>query len=295
MVRLNILLPDYTKKLPNEILLEIFKLLPCRDIVNITSTCKRYLQVGKALREDSGYKLWRKKTVAFWDIPEEIIANDDDDEDCNIITDEKRKIMLKYLIDQKFNIKRGDLIRLSSRVGYRNNGVAIYNGKEIIDLESEIDDYGYLPKEFKVIDEFPIGYFHSNFKGTGETEDGYEFITHNSIIWFDHKPYLPEILKNLTIGKPDIAENILYSIIFTYFTYKNGRRYYIIVCGEGYYSYDWNYCYKPLENAIEMVTKVLSDSNDIYFQSEIGAIGRMKLKENADVLFLDDANLENLS
>lgn len=234
---------DHTQKLPNEILFEIFGWLPDRDIVNVTSTCRRYWYIGYKLRKDSAYNLWNSKTVKFWDIPDEVIPLEDSNEKYIIeISKGKRRAALKYLLDKQFDIRRGDLIRfpwINHKNG--NDGVGIYNGTEIIELGSSLNqyEYGYLPQEFKVIDEFPIGYFYLNFKGEGESNGGYEYITHSYIIWLDYKPYLPEILENITIGKhPDIKTKNDIDIIFTYFTHRNGRKYYIIACGrEEYYKF----------------------------------------------------------
>ncbi len=281
---------DSFDQIPNEILLEIFKLLSDRDILSVTSTCKRCLKVGRQLRNDSAYRLWNGKTVKCWDIPEELIPDSSE----NIITEEEGKISLDYLTKEKFDIRRGDLVRLVSRIGSRNSGIAIYNGKEVIDLESEIDDYGYLPKEFKVIDEFPIGYFHLNYKESdkGEEYDWYDFITHNTIVWFDHKPYLPEILRGVTIGKiPNTTMKI--NGLFTYFTHKNGRRYYIIACRDSYFKYSiskhmgkthWEYSLRP--QAEEKMKSTLQGVNDIPFDSGDWDDMIFEEKPNLDILYL---------
>lgn len=309
-------------RLPNEILLSIFKFLPDRAIVNVTSTCNRYLKVGKKLRDESRYNLWNKRTVGFWDIPADVVARidiyndsdfDSENNECCVVSNSEEvsltrpviegedkgyaefkpgynEVALKYLIEKGCKLKRGDLIRFQDAIGYRNEGVSIYNGKEIIELESHFDDYGHLPREFKAIDEFPIGYFHCNFKDDGESEGGgYEFITHNCIIWFDHKPYLTEILENLTIGKhPNIKTER--DILYTHFVHKNGRKYYIIVCGEEYYDYEFIGTVESKivlnNNAKVMATNILKELDNIPFDADnwIG-IPEMSVKD-LEVLYL---------
>lgn len=55
---------------------------------------------------------------------------------------------LKLLGDK--NLAKGDLIFFCGD-GYKNDGIAIYDGEKIIQLDYEYDDYGCLPKYFTVI------------------------------------------------------------------------------------------------------------------------------------------------
>lgn len=67
--------------------------------------------------------------------------------------------------------KRGDVVRLESVPEYRNDGVYIYNGRTVVNLYYDIDDYGSVPPEFTPIEEeLPIDYWS-------------ECIDHNSIVW----------------------------------------------------------------------------------------------------------------
>jgi hypothetical protein len=70
-----------------------------------------------------------------------------------------------------YNIKRGDTICFGGRV-YRNDGVWIWDGEKIIELETDIDDYGSVPNSFKVGKEF-----HPN--------HWIKIIDHNTIIWLE--------------------------------------------------------------------------------------------------------------
>jgi len=57
------------------------------------------------------------------------------------------------------NLIKGDLI-LFLGDSYRNNGIAIYDGVNIIKLNYDYDDYGALPKCFTVItNDVPVDYW----------------------------------------------------------------------------------------------------------------------------------------
>lgn len=66
---------------------------------------------------------------------------------------------LEYLTTSKADLIRGDLVAFESSAGYRNEGIAIYDGNKIINLEDDIDEYDHVPKSFKVIQEFSIKYW----------------------------------------------------------------------------------------------------------------------------------------
>lgn len=129
---------------------------------------------------------------------------------------------LAWLMKKKHDVRRGDLIIFDKDAGYRNQGVAIFNGTKIVHLYYEIDDYGSLPEEFRVIEEgVPITYW-ADISATKNTPAWYG-IQHNDIVWFDHKLVLKECLRNLQYGKVDKDK---YGI-FTTFVFGNGL-YYII-------------------------------------------------------------------
>ena len=87
----------------------------------------------------------------------------------------------KFLFDPKVDgVKRGDLIcftknGVKSR-GYRNEGVWMWNGEKMVNLCTEVDDYGSVPPEFTVGKEFLPSYWITK-------------IHHNSIVWLDHDLY----------------------------------------------------------------------------------------------------------
>ena len=65
----------------------------------------------------------------------------------------EKNYSLKFNPITDFQINRGDIICFGGRV-YRNEGVWIWDGKKIISLDTDIDDYGSVPLEFKVGKEF---------------------------------------------------------------------------------------------------------------------------------------------
>jgi hypothetical protein len=75
---------------------------------------------------------------------------------------------------KKMPIKRGDLISLNPNTlddRERNSDIFIYDGKKVIELDSDIDEYGAVPPCFEVTDtEFSPHYWRNK-------------ITHNSIFW----------------------------------------------------------------------------------------------------------------
>ena len=111
------------------------------------------------------------------------------------------------LIKRGDNPQRGDLISVEIPKEERNDGLLIYDGSEVRQLEHEPDEYGNIPREFKVITEFPIDYWHND-----KVERP---IVHNSIVWFDTLPFLDELIDNIKYEKVDGK-----FMLYTTFTYK---------------------------------------------------------------------------
>lgn len=100
---------------------------------------------------------------------------------------------LQYLRKQKVDLVKGDLVVFDSIAGYRNTGVAIFDGVRIIDLSPLPDDYGVLPEYFRVIEGgVPINYWSWN----DDTDEG-RGISHNSYVWFTHQLVRDQCLKNI--------------------------------------------------------------------------------------------------
>lgn len=64
------------------------------------------------------------------------------------------------IVDHLPDLKRGDLVAFGygPDTQYRNEGVFIFDGTDIISLDMSEHGYGFLPKQFTA-EEFPIGYF----------------------------------------------------------------------------------------------------------------------------------------
>jgi len=56
-------------------------------------------------------------------------------------------------------LKRGDLVENIHESGYRSQGVYCYDGQELVSQEKRYDDYGNPTSNFKLIHEFPPGYW----------------------------------------------------------------------------------------------------------------------------------------
>ena len=99
-----------------------------------------------------------------------------------------------HLLSEKDpQIKFGDLVIIDQPYEYRNDGVSIYDGEKIIDLETDYDGYGALPSKFRVLEaphHFPLNYWHSR-------SDKKRRIAHNRIVWYDYKKNIDEILSSL--------------------------------------------------------------------------------------------------
>ena len=78
-------------------------------------------------------------------------------------------------------IARGDVVTLDTDAGYRNDGKFIWDGKKVIGLYTEVDDYGSLPPEIEIADDNDF-----------EPDSWEDLIDHNEYIW-----YSPEIRTRL--------------------------------------------------------------------------------------------------
>ena len=104
------------------------------------------------------------------------------DEDDEFSKEDLRMINKKILPNlNKLPLLRGDIIHLAWVGEYRNSGKLIWTGERVVELDTNIDEYGSVPKEFS-FPEFPIDYF-------------YDSIDHNNLIWISQDK-VQEIIKN---------------------------------------------------------------------------------------------------
>ena len=110
--------------------------------------------------------------------------------------DELFKKMTKYIKKQVreynpefVNIARGDVVIIENESGYRNNGEFMWNGKKVIKLYTEVDDYGSVPPEIEIADDNDFtAYSWEN------------LVDHNNYVW-----YSPEIRDRI---KDSLNENL---------------------------------------------------------------------------------------
>lgn len=110
------------------------------------------------------------------------------------------------------DLQWGDLVVFANTIAYRNDGLTIFDGEKLVDLFPEPDEYGSLPPNFRVLEKHPvtdqvvpITYWHR-----GDLRDS-RFITHNSIVWFDHRKFSKELLSNLTYDETRYNKPALYT------------------------------------------------------------------------------------
>ena len=107
--------------------------------------------------------------------------------------------------DPKSFMDRGDVIHFGND-DYRNNNKMIFDGEKLINLDTDVDDYGGLPSEFVVGDN----------EGEFNINDFEDLIDHNTINWLS-KDKLKEIElyeKNGTIKGKVTIQNKLWKIHF---------------------------------------------------------------------------------
>jgi hypothetical protein len=94
----------------------------------------------------------------------------------NLLTPKQLSWLTQWIRQAHPKPQRGDIVHLKEQIGYRNNGVYLYDGKSVIALDRDVDDYGALPPNFVVLDpkrgNFPIRYWSKT-------------IDHNEYVWFD--------------------------------------------------------------------------------------------------------------
>lgn len=113
-----------------------------------------------------------------------------------------QNLVLDELYNTGVNLVRGDLILYEKNSN--NNGVYIFDGLNIIELDYKVKTDGFLPDEFTVInDNVPINYWNVGIKNSQE-------------FWFDHKLVKKQCIDNI---KYINMNNIDY--VFTNFNYND--------------------------------------------------------------------------
>lgn len=116
----------------------------------------------------------------FWDVydPDDVSTWDIRPLVIRMIREEARR--------QGKELKRGDII---GGGGYRNEGRYIFDGENIVELDTSVDDYGALPPEYK-FPAFPLNYWYDPLSRE-------YLIDHNEIQWIDLPQFEDELRRNL--------------------------------------------------------------------------------------------------
>lgn len=126
----------------------------------------------------------------------DIIFDGDEGDDDDII-EEKIDLINEKLKDfiKIQNMKIGDTVRITQFGDYRNNGVLLYNGQKLVNLNYDVDDYGSIPEleEFNIIN-YPISEY---FKIT---------ISHNNFVIMKAKKYQLKLLETYYPSKEKLLE-----------------------------------------------------------------------------------------
>lgn len=148
------------------------------------------------------------------DIPKEKLWCEYSDGDDN---EEILKQLTKYLEEHSIEVKQGDVIELICESGYRNTGVFLYDGEKVINLYAEVDDYGSVPPEMKILDfKAPAEKFFEPKHWLGE-------IDHNSIVWFDTEPYREQLIASISYEQKVNPNGEQQFIFYTWCTLPNDQ------------------------------------------------------------------------
>lgn len=119
-------------------------------------------------------------------------------------------------------MKRGDLVENINESGYRSNGIYCYDGEDIVYQNRTCDDYGMPSSSFKIVHEFPPGYWDNP-----EINNKFE-PDHNSTFYW-HYGYACNRI-NFTDFDDYVIDETNDTITFTH----NKKKYIIICYGERY-------------------------------------------------------------
>lgn len=251
---------DYLDRLPEEILLIIIKDLSCHSLNNLIKTypklvniVNKYDLINKAKmkgfpRKDGHCHVHDVKQI-FSDLS---LNTDKSVKDASDII-RKNPNILSMLLDRlnDIDLVRGDLILLAGEYNYRNEGIYIFNGCDIIGLDYDINDYGSIPKEFHIInDGVPLDYWVSEKDRKG---------IDSGIAWFDPTTVRQQLINNVKEEELGEAGGKITLEISTWFIYDNKK--YTIYYGE-------NDTLKFL-NILRTKDLLMFEENDEYYKYNI--------------------------
>ena len=129
----------------------------------------------------------------------------ENEENIEYLTEEFNNILKKYLKDNNIFPSFGDFIVDLAYYGYRNDGVYMWDGNDIVFLSWSPDEYGCLPNPFSVWVPHPE-------KGFIIPPRYWEFIKHNTMTRFNHKQHI----ENMVMKYDNILLGGLYTLYVTW-------------------------------------------------------------------------------
>lgn len=197
------------------------------------------------------------------------------------LSSEETDEALMELRGQGSDLRWGDLIIFDSEAGYRNEGIMIFNGTEIVSLDYDgPDDYGTVPAEFEVITNgVPISYWRAT--------AAIEGVSHNSYVWFNLEPVRDQCLNNI---KTDLVEHGM-RFIWTHFDF-GGQTYRILASVETFYRAD-EITRREREGPREAFRNFLQESGVLSFGADLDGIGDSDIPEIDNTLYVVDDIFSN--
>ena len=198
------------------------------------------------------------------------------------VTKKELKKALEIIRAKNIDIKFGDLVANLSIPIYRNNGLLIFDGDKLVNLDSKIDEYGAVPYDVEVLNInteetggklIPPRYWCYDEK---VEYNGPRGIDHNNIVWFNHNQYKDELLKNMTIDEK-FGRKSLYS----WFTLQN-ERYYVMMT-----DYDGE---EEPENLKKQYKKAIKADDKYYYYCDVQDFEYEMGSEQYLILCLDYQN-----
>jgi len=204
--------------LPEEIWVSIFSLLRYRDAKNLSMISSRFNKLYKDGNIVEKIKMRGFPRVSGYCESHDVhkFAGHYDDVSSasihdllvysNYIFDIKefgrlQNLILDELYGTDVNLVRGDMIFLDER---SNTGIYIFDGLNMIELDYKINNDGFLPDEFTVINNnVPIDYWN---KSIGNYQQ----------FWFDHQLVKKQCIDNISCIKMDDVD-----YVFTNFNYND--------------------------------------------------------------------------
>jgi len=89
----------------------------------------------------------------------EIEVLDADESERPLGKDVQNRLPLDFMVRGDLVVYDGMGTNADWSGNYRNEGMWVYDGRRVVSLEHDLDEYGYVPREFRTFEEFPIHYF----------------------------------------------------------------------------------------------------------------------------------------